>query len=158
MNDAHSFGRVGGRETLENGTGRSQSVAFNVWDELESLRATDAWQHGSSRKTLVRYPDFRVDLVAMKRGTAMPRHSAAGRISVQCISGVVRMQTPAGRFDLPPGEVVVLDHGVWHDVEAQEDSAFLLTLALPRAEVPALLNAGRWVLPNVFEYTAPAGA
>jgi hypothetical protein len=35
-------------------------------------------------------------------------------------------------FDLPQGRLLVLDRGVQHDVEALQDSAFLLTVAWPR--------------------------
>ena len=35
-------------------------------------------------------------------------------------------------FDLPLGALLALDHGWPHDVEAIEDSAFLLTLPRPR--------------------------
>jgi quercetin dioxygenase-like cupin family protein len=34
-------------------------------------------------------------------------------------------------FDLPQGNLLALDRGVAHDVEALEDSAFLLTIAWP---------------------------
>jgi hypothetical protein len=33
--------------------------------------------------------------------------------------------------DLPVGHLLVLDRAVLHDVEAQEESAFLLTIAWP---------------------------
>lgn len=35
-------------------------------------------------------------------------------------------------FDLPQGKILVLDRAVVHDVEALEDSAFLLTVAYPQ--------------------------
>jgi hypothetical protein len=34
-------------------------------------------------------------------------------------------------FDLPTGRLLALDHGLPHDVEALEESAFLLTIAWP---------------------------
>lgn len=146
MSNSHLFGRV--LESVDAGSGSRQN--FNLWNELGALRKSESWKRGSSRRTLVQYPDFRIDLVAMKRGMRMPQHANAGRISVQCISGLVRMHTESGPYDLPSGEVLVLDYGVWHDVEAVYDSAFLLTVALPNADVPALFNSGRWVLPSVY--------
>jgi hypothetical protein len=35
-------------------------------------------------------------------------------------------------FDLPQGKMLVLDRAVTHDVEAVEESAFLLTVAYPQ--------------------------
>jgi quercetin dioxygenase-like cupin family protein len=34
-------------------------------------------------------------------------------------------------FDLPAGSLLALDQGIPHDVEALEESAFLLTIAWP---------------------------
>jgi hypothetical protein len=39
-------------------------------------------------------------------------------------------------FDLPAGSLLALDRGLPHDVEALEDSAFLLTIAWPGRESP----------------------
>lgn len=143
----HLFGR-GLDRSLTGSAGQSSSLSFNLAEEVETLRLLDEWTSGSGRKTLVRYPDFRIDLVAIKGGTTIARHSNPGRIAVQCVSGLIRMHTDGGDFDLPEGEVLVLDHGVGHDVEAIHDSAFLLTISLPNADVPAIYNSGRWVLPS----------
>ena len=34
-------------------------------------------------------------------------------------------------FDLPAGHLLALDHAIPHDVQALEDSAFLLTICWP---------------------------
>jgi hypothetical protein len=36
-------------------------------------------------------------------------------------------------IDLPAGHVLVLDRGIYHDVEALVDSSFLLTIAWPQS-------------------------
>jgi quercetin dioxygenase-like cupin family protein len=54
---------------------------------------------------------------------------AAGRIAVQTIAGHIRMHRQEGPIDLPAGHVLALERALPHDVEAQEDSAFLLTIA-----------------------------
>ncbi len=70
----------------------------------------------------------------MKANTRIPEHHNPGRISVQTIFGYIRMQADGKLFDLPQGKMLVLDRAVTHDVEALEESAFLLTVAYPAGE------------------------
>jgi quercetin dioxygenase-like cupin family protein len=108
-------------------------VQFAINAELAALHQADTWeQTGMSRKSLVRYPDFRISLIALKAGRRIEEHHNPGRISVQPVVGHIRMQAAGRVFDLPKGQMLVLDRAVTHDVEAVgEDSAFLLTVALP---------------------------
>jgi len=111
------------------------SVELDIEQELSALHQTDAWQQtGISRKSLARYPDFRISLIALKAERRIEEHHNPGRISVQPVVGHIRMQAAGKLFDLPTGKVLVLDRAVTHDVEAiGKDSAFLLTVALPES-------------------------
>src|ERR1035437_4432220 len=98
------------------------------------------WPHtGRSSKTLVKYPDLRRVLIAMKANTRMHEQTAAGRISVHTLNGHIRLHLPERVVDLPAGHLLALDHCVPHDVEAADDSAFLLTLSCPPG--PKLVKA-----------------
>jgi quercetin dioxygenase-like cupin family protein len=101
--------------------------------EIEGLRREQAWQTGISRKSLVRYPDFRISLIAIKTSMRIEEHQNQGRISVQTVAGHIQMHALGKVFDLPRGKVLVLDRAVRHDVEALEDSAFLLTVSHPES-------------------------
>jgi quercetin dioxygenase-like cupin family protein len=68
-------------------------------------------------------------LVVLRAGGRMAEHRAAGRISVQALAGHVRLHTAGTNVDLPVGRLVSLERDVPHDVEAVEESAFLLTIA-----------------------------
>ncbi|MGH9488492.1 MAG: hypothetical protein ACRD04_13005 [Terriglobales bacterium] len=111
-------------------------LRFHLSGEVEHLRRQDAWWSGTgpSSTTLVKHPDLRVVLVSMRGGERMPEHRTAARITVQALSGHIRLHLPSGVEDLPAGHLLVLDHELHHDVEALEDSAFLLTLAWPTDE------------------------
>ena len=65
----------------------------------------------------------------MKPNTRIREHYNPGRICVQTIFGHIRMHADGRTFDLPPGQCLVLDRAVTHDVEAIEESDFLLTVA-----------------------------
>jgi quercetin dioxygenase-like cupin family protein len=105
-------------------------LAFDLMHELERLHAEHAWRQGDrNAKTLVKEPDFRIVLVALQEGARMERHQAAGRISVQTLVGQVRLHLSGEIVDLPVGRLVSVERDVPHDVEAMEESAFLLTIA-----------------------------
>jgi quercetin dioxygenase-like cupin family protein len=79
----------------------------------------------------VKQPDFRIVLVAMKAATEMKKHRAEGRISIQTIVGHVRLKLPRQTVEVPAGHLLALDRCITHDVEAVEESVFLLTICWP---------------------------
>jgi quercetin dioxygenase-like cupin family protein len=102
--------------------------------ELQQLRREDSWQRetGRSSKTLAKYPDFRIVLILMKAGSRMCQHKAEGRVSIQQLHGQVCIYLADRKVNLSAGHLLVLDCGVLHDVEALEESAFLLTISWRR--------------------------
>jgi quercetin dioxygenase-like cupin family protein len=105
-------------------------LAFDLAHEMAQLHEETAWRQGDrNAKTLVKEPDFRIVLIALRAGARMEEHRAAGRISVQTLAGHVRLHTAGTNVDLPVGRLVSLERDVPHDVEAVEESAFLLTIA-----------------------------
>lgn len=107
------------------------SANFDLTRELELLRQNPEWERGIARKVLIRYPDLQVTLRRMKAKTRIAEHHNPGRICVQTIIGHIRMHADDKLFELPQGNMLVLDRAVTHDVEAVEESAFLLTVAYP---------------------------
>jgi quercetin dioxygenase-like cupin family protein len=61
----------------------------------------------------------------------MHEHRTAARISLQTLAGHIRLKLPGRTVELAAGQLLALDQCVPHDVEAEEDSAFLLTLSWP---------------------------
>lgn len=114
----------------------SPLLSFDLYAEIEQLRREDAWQGGRNSKTLVKHPDFRVVLTVLHANARLHEHKAAGAISVQSVAGHIRMHAGSKVFDLPTGHLLALERGIEHDVEALEDSAFLLTIAWRNAEKP----------------------
>jgi quercetin dioxygenase-like cupin family protein len=109
----------------------SPILSFDLNAEIAGLRSENAWQGGRNSKTLVKHPDFRVVLTVLKSSARLHEHKAAGRISVQAIAGHIRMHVQEKAIDLPAGHMLALERALPHDVEALEDSAFLLTIAWP---------------------------
>lgn len=112
-------------------------IQTNIRDEIAKLRSAPAWQLpvGRSSETLVKYADFRIVVVLMKPGSHMNDHRADGPISVHCLQGRIRLHLPDGHAaELRPGDILALERCLEHDVEAIEESAFLLTISWPKTE------------------------
>ena len=106
-------------------------LEFDLARELEQLHREPGWASGQNAKTLVKYDDFRVILTALKASARLPEHQTEGRISIQTVAGHIQVRAQGRTFDLPMGRLLALDQGLPHDVEALEESAFLLTIAWP---------------------------
>jgi quercetin dioxygenase-like cupin family protein len=106
-------------------------LVCDLLEEIQSLHKEEAWLQGTgpSSKTLVKHPDLRIILLAMRKNTVMKEHSTAARISVQTLVGHIRLRISGRTVELRLGQLLVLDQCVPHNVEAVEDSALLLTMA-----------------------------
>lgn len=105
-------------------------VEFDLPAMIGRLRQEPAWTiEGHTAATVLKHPDLRIVLVALRAGAVIREHRTDARISVQAVTGHARLRLPDRVLDLPAGRGVALDRGIPHDVEAIEDSAFLLTLS-----------------------------
>jgi len=112
------------------------STELDLEQELEALKYSEQWETGIARKVLIRFPDFQITLRRMMANTRISHHHNRGRICVQTVFGHIRMHADGKLFDLPQGKMLVLDRAVAHDVEALEESAFLLTAVYPDSTAP----------------------
>jgi len=109
-------------------------LEFDLASELERLHQHPEWQKGHNSKTLVKYDNLRIVLIALRQRARIPEHRTEGRISIQTIRGHILVRASGRVFELPMGRLLALDHGLRHEVEALEDSAFLLSIAAPRTD------------------------
>jgi quercetin dioxygenase-like cupin family protein len=109
----------------------SPFLEFDLTAEIDQLRRETTWSTGRNARTLMKYDDFRVVLTALQANMRIPEHKTDGRISVHVLSGHIRLNASGRTFNLRPGGLVALDQGSAHDIEALEESAFLLTIAWP---------------------------
>jgi quercetin dioxygenase-like cupin family protein len=107
-------------------------LEFDLKSELEQLHEETEWANGQNARTLVKFDDFRVVLVALRARARVPGHQTKGRISIHTVAGHIIVRAEGRTFDLPGGALLALDHNLPHEVEAVDDSAFLLTIAWPR--------------------------
>ena len=104
-------------------------VSFDLAALDGELRKEVAYEAaGYTARTLVREPDLRIVLIAMKAGARMVDHRVETTASVFVLSGALRLHLPGRPVDLPAHQLLALEAGLRHDVEAMRQSAFLLTI------------------------------
>jgi quercetin dioxygenase-like cupin family protein len=63
-------------------------------------------------------------------GHGMPEHQVAGAVTIHCLEGRAIVSTPSRRSELQAGQLVMLEGGERHDVQAVTDSSLLVTIVL----------------------------
>jgi quercetin dioxygenase-like cupin family protein len=105
------------------------ALTYDLAAEAEALAREPSWQaHGHNAKTLVKHPDFRVVLIALRAGARMQEHKTDQCVTIHALSGRLRLHLPQSTLDLPTGALLALEQTTLHDVEALVDSVFLLSL------------------------------
>lgn len=118
----------------DDGTMLKDVAQLDLSQEMADSEWKKPWQAGHYAKTLFKKSDFRVVLISMETGARLKEHHADGTISVQVLKGSIRFTTQGESHDLGTGNVLMLGASIKHEVEALEESAFLLTIAWPDAE------------------------
>ena len=106
-------------------------LEFDIARELHQLHHEAGWDSGQNARTLVKYNGLRVVLVALKARSRIAEHHTEGQISIHTVVGHIQVRAEGRTFELRAGGLLALDQGLPHDVEALEESAFLLTIAWP---------------------------
>jgi quercetin dioxygenase-like cupin family protein len=100
--------------------------------ELAGLRDEEPWRRsGRHSRTLIKDADLRVVLIALRAGARLEEHHAPGRITIHALDGHLHVGVAGQSIDLLRGQIVTLGPTIRHDVQALEESAFLLTIAWP---------------------------
>ena len=106
--------------------------AFRLEEEIARAKSQSAWSSGDRVATsLVKHRDVSVTLLLLRKGARLNEHSARGSITLQVAAGAIRFRAAGKEETLTPGMLCVLEGEVPHAVEAAEESAVVLTAALP---------------------------
>ncbi len=119
--------KAGGAET--DGVSR-----VDLEHEIRDAALSKPWHSGIYSKTLLKKKDLRIVLISMESAAKMQEHHADGTISIQILKGFVRVGVKERELNLGFGHLLTLDPSIRHDVQALEDSAFLLTISWPSNE------------------------
>jgi uncharacterized protein (DUF2249 family) len=82
-----------------------------------------------SSKTVISQPEYRLVLLNLRAGQSVPEHAAKEMVTIYAISGHITFYEKQVPADLRAGEVLWIDGGVPHRLEAHEDSSLLVVRA-----------------------------
>lgn len=84
--------------------------------------------HGRQTESLARESGVSVIMMAMEADDEMKEHSADGVVLVQLLRGHASLSARGQKLELRPGQMILFQPGVRHDVHAEEQSVILLTV------------------------------
>lgn len=117
---------LGERVSLERSL-QGPHLSFHLGAEADRLRREKPWkEHGHNAITLAKYDDLCLVLEVLRAGSRVATREPHGRLSLEVLSGRIRLHAGGRMIELAQGHLAVLD--VAHEVEAPEDAAFLLTV------------------------------
>jgi len=126
------------------GVERSLDEAMMIFDLpaiLADLKREITWRSGRRNAvTLLKQPGLRLVLVALKAGAEVASHQTDTPVVLQGLEGRVAVRMDGDEHVLTAGQVLTMRPGLTHTVRAQNEAAFLLTLASEAthpAETPA---------------------
>ncbi len=127
---AHTPGETTGSPTRGPQQLRGALLTFDLAAEAGQLRAELTYQEGDrNANTLLKEQNARVVLTALRQGARLHEHQTAGWVVIQTITGRIRLRALGQSVELPAGHLLTLEPNAAHEVEALEESVFLLTLA-----------------------------
>jgi len=127
-----SDGETTGSEKREARTLTGPARDFNLADEIATLKREPTWQQSDrNSRTLVHESQLRIIVTVMKAGARLHEHRTDGAVSIQTIQGHLRLGIGQDAVDLPQGRLVAIEPGVTHELDAIDESAFILTVAWP---------------------------
>lgn len=104
-------------------------IAFSIADELNTLKQEAEWISGVRNSvTIANTPSLGLVLTAIRKDATVCGHAVEGSVTLQVVSGAIRFTAAGETRELAAGDVIAIDRGVAHDVQASADSALLLTI------------------------------
>ena len=99
-------------------------------EESVLLNKARTAKSGRAAKTLVKEGPLRVTVIALKKGAVIDDHQVEGPLSIQSLSGRLRINMGDERFDLPSRGLITLEPGATHDATALSDATFMITMSM----------------------------
>lgn len=87
---------------------------------------------GNTSATLVRDDHIEIFRLVLGAGTHMQEHSAAGAMTLQCLSGEVNLSCHGKTHTLQPGDLIYLNDAEPHALHCKQQAILLVTLILHR--------------------------
>jgi len=116
-------------------------MTFDLPAILADMKREPTWRTARRNAvTLLKQPGLRVVLVALQGGAELASHQTDSPVTIHALEGRVAVRVGTDEVLLSAGQLLTLRPGLTHAIRAQNESAFLLTLASEAAH-PAETHA-----------------
>ncbi len=106
-------------------------ITVKLADEIARLKTSAEWKSADRHAvSLIKDDALNVLLMVLKKGAHLHEHHTKGPIAVQLVSGSIRFIGGPEQRIISAGEMVGLDRGIPHSLEALEESALILVTAI----------------------------
>jgi quercetin dioxygenase-like cupin family protein len=96
--------------------------------EVVDLGALSGDTSATQTRALVKSDSFEAIQLVVEAGSQIPAHQVAGRFTLLCLEGHVKVGLAHGDVELSAGQWIYFDGGIRHSVDAIENSSLLLTI------------------------------
>ena len=108
---------------------KADALQFDLQAEmLPLLQRVRGNKSKRTAKTLVKEGPLRVVLAAVEAGGKLDEHAVTGPFSVQCLLGRAEVMMGKTKKRLATGDLLVVDAGIPHEVQAMEACILLITI------------------------------
>jgi quercetin dioxygenase-like cupin family protein len=108
-------------------------MSFSIDSEITRLKKESGWDSGGRNAvTLQKDSNLRIVLITMHKGVTLHEHKVEGPITLFVLSGNINFSAGDNKINAGSNELIVLEKTIPHDVEALEDSSFILTIIQPK--------------------------
>jgi len=117
------------RASLKDRLLKAPLMSFSIDKEIEKLKKESGWLNGDRNAvTLQKDSNLRVVLITLHKGDTLHEHKVEGPITLFVLSGKMNFITGEEKVIMRINELIVLEKATPHDVEALEDTTFILTI------------------------------
>lgn len=117
------------RGSLKGRALRAPLLTFSIGKKIVQLKKETAWINGDRNAvTLQKNSNLRVVVISLHKGATLHEHKVEGPITLFVLSGKMNFIAGEEKVIVGSNEFIVLEKATPHDVEALEDTTFILTI------------------------------
>ena len=117
------------RGSLKSRVLKAPLLTFSIEKKIAQLKKETAWINGDRNAvTLQKNSNLRVVLISLHKGATLREHKVEGPITLFVLSGKMNFIAGEEKVIVIGNEFIVLENATPHDVEALEDTTFILTI------------------------------
>ncbi len=98
-------------------------------EAAELLERAKSSPHARAERTLYRHQGVTIAMFAFQESASLPSHAADGVVSVQVLTGRVRIAAGDESFTLSRGQLLRMVPKLTHDLHAEDSSVVLVQIA-----------------------------